>query len=112
MILLLGATGYIGQAFARELMRRQWVFRPLSRREVDYSRFETLLEFLLSNERRLVGEEKLEQCFEARIVHLPAGERAEGPLAAHQLSGKSLPDVTRGAKKQDHERANLRQASG
>jgi UDP-glucose 4,6-dehydratase len=49
MILLLGATGYIGQAFAHELMRRRWAFRPLSRREVDYSHFETLLDFLRSN---------------------------------------------------------------
>lgn len=48
MILLLGATGYIGQAFARELMRRRWACRALSRREVDYSRFETLLDFLHS----------------------------------------------------------------
>jgi UDP-glucose 4,6-dehydratase len=49
MMLLLGATGYVGQAFARELMRRQWAFRALSREQVDYSRFETLLEFLRSN---------------------------------------------------------------
>src|SRR2546422_9200625 len=49
MILLLGATGYIGQAFARELMRRQWAFRALSRGQVDYSRFETLIEWLRSN---------------------------------------------------------------
>jgi len=49
MILLLGATGYVGQAFARELNRRHLDFRALSRRQVDYSRFETLLEFLRSN---------------------------------------------------------------
>jgi UDP-glucose 4,6-dehydratase len=46
MILLLGASGYIGQAFARELTRRQWPFRPCSRAEMDYSRFETLVEFV------------------------------------------------------------------
>ena len=50
MILLLGASGYIGEAFARELQRRQWPFRPLSRKEVDYSRFEVLLEFLKDNQ--------------------------------------------------------------
>ena len=49
MILLLGASGYVGSAFARELTRRKWAFHPLSRGEVDYSRFETLLEFLRSN---------------------------------------------------------------
>ena len=49
MILLLGATGYVGQAFARELNRRHLDFRALSRGQVDYSRFDNLLEFLHSN---------------------------------------------------------------
>ena len=46
MILLLGATGYIGEAFARELKRRGDKFISLSRKEVDYTRFDLLLEFL------------------------------------------------------------------
>jgi dTDP-4-dehydrorhamnose reductase len=46
MILLLGATGYIGEAFAAELQRRKKEFVPLSRKQVDYSRFDLLLEFL------------------------------------------------------------------
>lgn len=46
MILLLGASGYIGEAFAAELRRRQADFLPLSRKEVDYTRFDRLLEFL------------------------------------------------------------------
>ena len=46
MILLLGATGYIGKAFASELTRRKTDFIPLSRQQVDYTRFEALLEFL------------------------------------------------------------------
>ena len=46
MILLLGATGYIGEAFARELARRKTDFIPLSRKQVDYTRFDALLEFL------------------------------------------------------------------
>jgi dTDP-4-dehydrorhamnose reductase len=46
MILLLGASGYIGEAFARELQRRKKDFVPLSRKRVDYSRFDLLLEFL------------------------------------------------------------------
>ena len=48
MILLLGASGYIGQAFAAELGRRQRPFVALSRREVDYSRFDLLLDYLKS----------------------------------------------------------------
>jgi dTDP-4-dehydrorhamnose reductase len=46
MILLLGASGYIGEAFARELQRRKTDFIPLSRKRVDYTRFDLLLEFL------------------------------------------------------------------
>lgn len=46
MILLLGATGYIGKAFARELQWRKIDFIPLSRQQVDYTRFDALLEFL------------------------------------------------------------------
>jgi dTDP-4-dehydrorhamnose reductase len=43
MILLLGASGYIGEAFVAELQRRQTDFVPLSRQQVDYTRFEALL---------------------------------------------------------------------
>ena len=46
MILLLGATGYIGEAFARELSRRKTDFFPLSRKQADYARFDVLLELL------------------------------------------------------------------
>jgi dTDP-4-dehydrorhamnose reductase len=46
MILLLGASGYIGQAFARELQVRGEVFTVLSRKELDYSRFDPLLKYL------------------------------------------------------------------
>jgi UDP-glucose 4,6-dehydratase len=46
MILLLGASGYIGEAFAVELRRRKKEFIPLARKQVDYTRFDLLLEFL------------------------------------------------------------------
>jgi dTDP-4-dehydrorhamnose reductase len=46
MILLLGASGYIGEAFAAELRRRKTKFIPLARKQVDYTRFDLLLEFL------------------------------------------------------------------
>lgn len=46
MILLLGASGYIGEAFAAELLRRKWDFVSLSRKQTDYARFDRLLEFL------------------------------------------------------------------
>jgi dTDP-4-dehydrorhamnose reductase len=49
MLLLLGATGYIGQAFQTELSRRGERFVALSRAQVDYTRFTPLYEYLKSN---------------------------------------------------------------
>jgi dTDP-4-dehydrorhamnose reductase len=46
MILLLGASGYIGRTFASELRRRGHSFIPLTRRAFDYSRFEFLFDYL------------------------------------------------------------------
>ena len=49
MILLIGASGYIGEAFVEELQRRKADFRPVSRRDVDCTRFVPLLDFLKRN---------------------------------------------------------------
>jgi len=49
MILLIGASGYIGEAFARELQRRKIGFLPVGHRDVDCTRFLPLLEFLKKN---------------------------------------------------------------
>jgi dTDP-4-dehydrorhamnose reductase len=46
MITLLGASGYIGQAFESDLKRRHWHFESLARKQVDYSRFDVLLNYL------------------------------------------------------------------
>jgi dTDP-4-dehydrorhamnose reductase len=46
MILLLGASGYIGQAFAMELRRRRYGFIPLTRRAIDYTDFELLFDYI------------------------------------------------------------------
>jgi len=50
MILLLGSTGYIGQAFANELQQRRSDFIALSRREVDYTHFPSLIAYLRRNQ--------------------------------------------------------------
>jgi UDP-glucose 4,6-dehydratase len=73
MIILLGATGYIGQAFAAELRRRNWPFRPLARSEVDYTRFDVLLRYLeatkpsfLINSAGYTGRPNVDACEAAR----------------------------------------------
>jgi dTDP-4-dehydrorhamnose reductase len=48
LTVLLGASGYVGQAFARALLQRGWRFAVLTRKEVNYTRFEVLLEYLRS----------------------------------------------------------------
>jgi dTDP-4-dehydrorhamnose reductase len=46
MILLLGATGYIGQAFSSELRQRRTSFIPLTRKAVDYTNFDVLFGYV------------------------------------------------------------------
>ncbi len=46
MILLLGASGYIGRTFAAELRRRGQPFIPLTRETLDYTRFDLLFDYL------------------------------------------------------------------
>lgn len=73
MILLLGASGYVGEAFAAELNRRNLAFLALSRREVDYSRFEVLLKFLrerkpefVINAAGYIGKPNVDACENAK----------------------------------------------
>jgi len=73
MILLLGATGYIGQAFAAELERRQIPFQALSRATLDYTRFDLLLSHLRStrpafliNAAGYTGKPNVDACETAR----------------------------------------------
>ncbi|MEP6663282.1 MAG: sugar nucleotide-binding protein, partial [Verrucomicrobiota bacterium] len=46
MILLLGATGHVGQAFSNELRRRGQPFIPLTRSAIDYTQFEVLFDYV------------------------------------------------------------------
>jgi len=46
MILILGASGYVGQAFSTELRRRRWSFIPLTRRAIDYTGFDILFDYI------------------------------------------------------------------
>ena len=54
MILILGASGYIGQAFVDELSRRKIPFLPISRQQLDYTKMRTLRECLLKRKPELV----------------------------------------------------------
>ena len=54
MLILLGASGYIGQAFVSELERRGIPFLPVSRKKLDYTKFNLLREYLRESKPQLV----------------------------------------------------------
>lgn len=73
MILLLGATGYIGQAFAAELQRRKHLFIPLTRKALDYTDFNILFDYVrrlkpdfLINAAGYLGSPNIDTCETAR----------------------------------------------
>lgn len=73
MIVLLGATGYIGQAFAQALKERGQPFTTLSRKQLDYTRYDVLLQFLretkpsfLINAAGYTGKPNVDACEDAK----------------------------------------------
>lgn len=97
MILLLGGTGYIGQAFAAELQRRQRPFVALSRRELDYTRFDLLLGFLKSRKPEFVvnaagytGKPNVDACEVAKADTL-VGNTLLPQTIAHACAAMNIP---------------------
>lgn len=97
MILLLGGTGYIGQAFKKELERRKRPFISLSRREVDYTRFDLLLEFLKGKKPEFVvnaagytGKPNVDACESAKADTL-AGNTLLPQTIAHACAALQIP---------------------
>ena len=97
MILLLGASGYIGEAFAKELQRRKKDFLPLSRKQTDYTRFEVLLEFLKSKKPEFVvnsagytGKPNVDACEVAKADTL-AGNTLLPQTIAHACAAAGIP---------------------
>jgi len=77
MIALLGASGYIGSAFAEALEQRGQSFVSVSRTQVDYSRFSVLVDFLrqhkpafLINAAGFTGKPNVDACEVARVETL------------------------------------------
>jgi dTDP-4-dehydrorhamnose reductase len=97
MIVLLGASGYIGQAFAQELTRRKLDFIPLSRKQVDYSRFDVLRAFLqdkqpafLINAAGYAGKPNVDACELAKADTL-AGDTLLPQTIAHACAVARVP---------------------
>lgn len=97
MIILLGASGYLGQAFAGELQKRNQPFKPLSRAQLDYSRFDVLLRFLrdakpafLINAAGYTGKPNVDACETAKADTLQGNTLL--PLTiAHACEAAGIP---------------------
>jgi len=97
MILLLGGSGYVGQAFAAELQRRGKIFKNLSRREADYPRFETLWQLLRTTKPVFVincagytGKPNVDACETAQADTL-AGNTLLPQTIAHACAAAGIP---------------------
>lgn len=97
MITLLGSTGYIGQAFAAELERRQLPFDALSRSQLDYTSFEVLLGYLRRTQTEFVinaagytGKPNVDACELARADTLQ-GNTLFPAMLAHACAAAGIP---------------------
>lgn len=79
MVLLIGASGYVGQAFADELRRRGIAFVSVTRATLDYTRFDRLFTFVRSRKPEFIlnaagytGRPTIESCESARTVTVQA----------------------------------------
>src|SRR5665213_2898245 len=97
MILLLGASGYIGEAFAKELQRRKIDFLALSRKQADYTRFDLLLEFLKSKKPEFVinaagytGKPNVDAC-ELHKADTLLGNTLLPQTIAHACAAEKIP---------------------
>lgn len=97
MILLLGATGYVGRQFAQELASRGRAFRTLSRHEVDYTRFDALLAHLRATRPEFVvncagytGKPNVDACEDHKADTL-AGNTLLPATIAQACSAEGIP---------------------
>src|SRR5271170_4056274 len=97
MILLLGASGYIGEAFVKELELRKSDFIPLARKQVDYTRFDALLEFLRAKRPAFVinaagytGKPNVDACEIAKADTL-VGNTLLPQTVAHACAAAKIP---------------------
>jgi len=79
MILLLGASGYIGRAFSAELSRRKYPFQPLARATLDYTNFDLFFDYVRKTKPRFIinaagitGGSNTDSCESARGETLQA----------------------------------------
>lgn len=97
MIVLLGASGFVGQAFSATLQQAQIPFASLSRKDLNYTRFDTLLGYLqkerpsfLINAAGYTGVPNVDACETARADTL-AGNTLFPQTVAHACAAARVP---------------------
>lgn len=97
MIILLGGSGYIGQAFVAEFQKRNLPFKSVSRTQMDYSRFDVLLRFLrdtkpefLVNAAGYTGKPNVDACEVAKADTLQ-GNSLLPQTIAHACAAAGVP---------------------
>lgn len=97
MIILLGATGYVGQAFASDLRRRGWEHLSCSRAELDYTRSDVLRKLLrerrpafLINAAGYTGKPNVDACEDYKADTL-AGNTLFPLTVAHACAEAGIP---------------------
>lgn len=97
MIILIGGSGFIGQAFVAELQKRNQPFKSVSRAQIDYTRFDVLLRFLrdtkpafLINAAGYTGKPNVDACEVARADTLQ-GNSLLPQTIAHACAAAGVP---------------------
>jgi dTDP-4-dehydrorhamnose reductase len=97
VIILLGSSGYIGQAFAAELRRRGLEFIAPTRKELDYTRFDPFLNLLRQRKPAFVvnaagytGKPNVDACETARADTLQ-GNTLFPQMLAHACAVEGVP---------------------
>ncbi len=97
MIVLLGATGYIGQQFAATLRERGLDFVAPTRSSTDYTRFDVLLEYLRTNKAEFLinaagytGKPNVDAC-ESDWAGTLQGNTLFPAMVAHACSTVGIP---------------------
>ena len=104
MILLLGGSGYIGQAFVTELRQRNCPFYSLARSELDYTKLPLLLGYLRDQQPTLVinaagftGRPNVDACEDARAETLQGNTLFPQVVGfACETSGVALAHISSG----------------
>src|SRR4051812_23350686 len=97
MVVVLGASGYLGQAFVQELRNRKQPFTAFSRTQLDYTRFDILLRWLretkpafLINTAGYTGKPNVDACEIARADTL-AGNTLLPQTLAQACAAAGIP---------------------